>query len=106
MDQDSRGIEHRAHLLTSHKYIKNTSTSGKILTKYLLHIGRRSQTSERARKSPSNQVGQKKKEIKKEEKGIRQNLCPWEGAVKEERLPQHLEVPSLAGKSARKEGEL
>lgn len=38
-----------------------------ILTKYLLNTGRRSQTFERSRKSPCNQVGQKKKE-----KGIRE----------------------------------
>ena len=67
----------------SHKYIKNTSTCGTILTEYLLNTARTPQTAERARKSPCNQVGKKKK--KKARKESRQDLCPWEGAVKEER---------------------
>ena len=43
-------------LTSCHKYIKNTSMCGTILVKHLLNTGRRPQTSERARKSPWNQV--------------------------------------------------
>lgn len=64
-------------LTSSHKYFKNTSTHGMILTGYLLNAGRKLQTSEKARKSPLNQAGQKKKM-----KGISQDPHPWEGAVK------------------------
>ena len=63
-DQDGRVVGHEAHLLP--KYIKSTSTCGMILTEYLLNAGRRPQASERGRKSPHNQVGQKKKEKNKE----------------------------------------
>ena len=38
-------------LTSSHKYIKNTSTNGTILTEHLLNTGRRPQTPERTRKS-------------------------------------------------------
>lgn len=64
-------------LTSSHKYFKNTSTHGMILTGYLLNAGRKLQTSEKARKSPLNQAGQKKKM-----KGISQDPHPWEGALK------------------------
>ena len=53
---------------SSHKYIKNISTFGTILTEHLLNPGRRPQTTESARKSPHNQVGQKEKEKKKKER--------------------------------------
>ena len=53
-----------------------------IHTEYLLNTGRRPQTSERARKPPQNQVGQKEKE--KEESGWGLHL--GEGVVKEERF--------------------
>ena len=48
-------------LTSSHKNIKNTSTSGRIHTEHLVNAGRRPQTSKRARKPPGNQVGQKEK---------------------------------------------
>ena len=57
-----------------------------ILTEYLLHTGRRPETYERARKSPCNRVGQKKIEKKKVTKESCRDLCPWQGAVKEERF--------------------
>ena len=65
---------------SSHKYIKNTSTSRTIHKEHLLNAGRRPQISERARKPPCSQVGQKKKK-REREKGIRMGLCPREGAV-------------------------
>lgn len=54
-------------LTSSHKYVKNTSTCGTILSEYLLNTGRRLHTSERTRKSPHkhNRVEQKTK-VRKE----------------------------------------
>ena len=69
-------------LTLSHKYNKNTSTCGRILTEYLLNAGRRPQTAEKARKSSHNQV-EKKKKVRKE---LGWDLHPWEGALKEERF--------------------
>ena len=48
-----------------HKHLKNTSTCAKIHTEHLLNAGRRPQSFERGRKTPHNQVGQKKKRKKK-----------------------------------------
>ena len=73
-------------LTASHKYIKNTSTCGTVLTEYLLNAGRRRWTTKRARKSLCNQVGQKEKEKNKKKGRNWEGTCtPWEGAVKEER---------------------
>ena len=46
--------------------IQDTSRCGRILTEYLLNAGTRPQTSERARKSPCNREGQKKKQERNE----------------------------------------
>ena len=59
--QDGRGVRCGDHL-PPNKYIKNTSTCGTTPTEHLLNAGRRSQTSQKARKSPRTWVGQKKKE--------------------------------------------
>mgnify|MGYP007134199922 CR=1 FL=1 len=63
-DQDGGVVRCEAHLCP--QYINNTSTCRVICTEYLLNTGRRSQTSERARKSPWNQEGQKGKKSKEE----------------------------------------
>ena len=81
-------------LTLSHKYSKNTSTSGVILTEYLLDAGRRPQTSEKARKSQRNWVRKKKK---KERKELGQDLSPWEGGVKEERFLHQGKPPHWQG---------
>ena len=73
MDQDGGGVGRGAHLFPT-RYIKNTSTCGMTLTAQLLNAGRRPQTSKRARKSPCNQVGQKKKE-RKERKRNWDGIC-------------------------------
>ena len=54
--------------------IENTSTSRKIYTEQLLSAVSKSQTSEKPRKSPYNQVGQKEKE----REGNRKGSVPWE----------------------------
>jgi len=69
-------------LTSSHKYIKNTSTCGMILTECLLNAGRGSQTSERAIKSLCIWVRQKRRKEERKESGW--DLYTWEGAMKEE----------------------
>ena len=76
--QDRGGVRCGDHL-SPHKYIKNTSTCGTVPTEQLLNAGRGPQTSKKARKSPHNWVGQKKKE-KKRDKGIRMGPDPLGGS--------------------------
>ena len=59
--QDGRGVRRGDHL-PPNKYVRNTSTCGTTLTEHLLNAGRRPQTSQRARNSPSTWIGQKMKE--------------------------------------------
>ena len=59
--QDGRGVR-RADHLHPHKYVKNASPRGTTPTEHLLNAGRIPQTSQKARKSPSTWVGQKKKD--------------------------------------------
>ena len=60
--QDGRRVRRGDHL-PSHRYIRNTSIRGTAPTEHPLNTGRRCQTSQKARNSPSTWVGQKKKEI-------------------------------------------
>ena len=83
-----------------HKYMKNTSTCGMIHTEQLQNAGRRPQTSERARKSSCNWVGQKKKEKKNKERERKESgweQHPREGAVKEERFLHPRKFPHWQG---------
>ena len=87
-------------LTFSHKYIKNTSTCGTVLTEHLLNAGRRPQTPKRARKSPHNWVGQKKKGKKKKERERKESgrdLHPRDEAVKEGRFAYPGKSPHLQG---------
>ena len=74
-DQDGGVVRCEAHLCP--QYINNTSTCRVICTEYVLNTGRRPQTSERARKSPWNQAGQKGE--KKARKKLGQDLYPHLG---------------------------
>ena len=51
----------RGDHLPPHKYIRNTSTGGTIPTEHLLNAGRRPQTSQKARNSPTYQGRAKEK---------------------------------------------
>lgn len=54
-------VEHQDVKLTSfHRYIKDTSRCGGTLTEHLLNVGRRPQTSARARKSHVTKKDKKK----------------------------------------------
>ena len=81
-------------LTFSHKYIKNTSTCGMILTEHLLNAGRRPRTFKMVRKS-RNCIRQKKKE-KEKEKGIRTGPEPLGGNGKRGKLSVRREVRSSA----------
>ena len=59
--QDGGGVRHGDHL-PPYKYNKNTSTCEATPTEHLLNAGRRPLTSPKARNSPHNWVGQRKKE--------------------------------------------
>lgn len=62
-----------------------------ICTENLINTGKRSQTSERTRKSPRNQIGQKKKTKKNIlRKELGWYLHPWEGAGKWKNFPDAL----------------
>ena len=67
--------EQDLELTSSHKYIQTMSRCGTILTEHLLNVGRGPQTSEMARKSPHDWVGQMKKR-ESERKELGQDLCP------------------------------
>ena len=59
--QDGGRVRRGDHL-PSHRYIRNTSTRGTAPTEHPLNVGRRCQTSQKARNSPSTWVEQKRKE--------------------------------------------
>lgn len=86
----------------SQRKIKNTATCGMILMEHPLNTGRRPQTSERATKSPHNQVRQKKKKKEKRRTGPLLLGESWERG----NIPTSWKVPSLTGISARMEEEL
>ena len=62
MELQDGGRVRRGDQLPPHKYIRNTSTCGTTPTEHLVNVGRRRQTSPKARNSPRTWVGQKKKE--------------------------------------------
>ena len=101
--KDGRRVRCGDHL-PPHKYIRNTSTCGTAPTEHLLNAGRRPQTSQKARNSPSTWVGQNKKE-KTETKEQGRDLHQWEGAVKEEMFP-HARSPFAGGDCVWQRGEL
>ena len=67
---------------------QNTSTYGTTLTEHLLNAGRRPQTSQKARKSPSTGVGQKKKR-KNRDKRIGMGPAPQGRSCKEGKVSTH-----------------
>ena len=83
--QDGRGVRCGDHLLP-HKYIRNASTCGTTPTEHLLNAGRRPQTSKKARESPHNWVGQKKK---KRDKRIRMGPAPLGGSCEGGKVSTH-----------------
>ena len=60
--EDGGRVRCREHI-PSHRYSRNTPTRGTAPTEHPLNAGRKRPTSKKARNSPRNWVGQKKKEI-------------------------------------------
>lgn len=81
---------------SSHRYIKNISTCGTVLTKYLTeHWQKLSSTQKYQQRTPSNQGGQKKKR-----KGTEMEPAPLGESYEIGKVPSPREAPSLAGRSA------
>ena len=76
--QDGRGVR-RAYHLPPHKYIRNTSTCGTTSTEHLLNAGRRPQTSQKARNSPT-YLGRAKEKRKNKDKRIEMGPAPLGGS--------------------------
>ena len=93
--RDGRGVRRGDHLLP-YKYIKNTSTCGTAPTEHILNTGRRPQTSKKARNSPCNWVGQKKK--KKRDKGIGTGPAPLGGSCEGGKVTSCQEAPRWQGR--------
>ena len=85
--QGGGGVRRGDHL-PPHKYIKNISTCETTPTEHLLNAVRGLQTSKKARKSPHNWVGQKKKE-KTRDKGIRNGPAPLGGSCEGGKVSTH-----------------
>ena len=66
--QDARRVRRGDHL-PPHKYNRNTSTCGTTPTEHLLNAGRRPQTSQKARNSPT-YLGRAKEERKNRDERI------------------------------------
>ena len=79
----------RGDRLPPHKYIRNTSTCGTTSTEHLLNAGRRPQTSQKARNSPSTWGGQRKK--KKQRQKIRMGPAPVGGSREGGKVSTHQE---------------
>ena len=74
-----------AEFISPHKYIKNTSTNGTVLTEHLQNISRRLQTPKRTRKIPL-QLG-RMKERKKEKRNQKRDQTRYtDGQQTHERM--------------------
>ena len=67
MELQDGGRVRRGDQLPPHKYIRNTSTCGTTPTEHLVNVGRRSQTSQKARNSPT-YLGRAKEKRKNRDK--------------------------------------
>ena len=85
--QDGRGVRLGDHL-PPHKYIRNTSTCGTTPTEHLLNAGRRPQTSQKARNSPTH-LGRAKEKRKKRDKRIGMGPAPVGGSCEGGKVSTH-----------------
>ena len=85
--QDGRRVRRGDHL-PPHKYIRNASTCGTTPTEHLLNAGTTPQTSQKARNSPRNWVGQKKKR-KNRDKRIGTGPAPVGGSCEGGKVSTH-----------------
>ena len=90
-------------LVPPHRYIKNTSTNGTVLTEQLLNISGRLWKLKRTRKIPS-QLGRMKE--RKKEKRNQGGINTSGGKLKVRRSSHTQKTPLTAGKSAGTERDL
>ncbi|XP_054945520.1 acyl-CoA dehydrogenase family member 11 isoform X2 [Physeter macrocephalus] len=83
--QDGRRVRHGDHL-PPHKYIRNTSTCGTTPTEHLLNAGRRPQTSQKAKSSPT-YLGRAKEKTR--DKRIETGPAPVGGGCEEGKVSTH-----------------
>ena len=74
--------------LPPHRYIRNTSTCGTTPTEHLLKAGRRSQTSQKARNSPTD-LGRAKEKRKNRDKRIGTGPAPVGGSREGGKVSTH-----------------
>ena len=91
--QDGRGVRRGDHL-PPHKYIKKTSTCGTTTTEHLLNAGRRPQTSQKARNSPT-YLGRAKEKRKNRDERIGMGPAHLGGSCEGGNVSTHKEAPSL-----------
>ena len=92
--QDGGRVRHGNHLPT-HKYVRNTSTCGTTPTEHLLNAGRRTQTSQKARNSPT-YLGRPKEKRKNRDKSIGTGPAPVGGSCEGGKVSTHYEGPLQA----------
>ena len=85
--QDGGGVRCGDHL-PPHKYIRNTSTCGATPTEHLLNAGRRPQTSQKARNSPT-YLGRSKEKRKDRDKRIGTAPAPVGGSCEGGKVSTH-----------------
>ena len=85
--QDGRRVRCRDHL-PPQKYIRNTSTCGTALTQHILNAGRRPQTSQKARNSPT-YLGRVKGKRKNRDKRIGTGPAPVGGSCEGGKVLTH-----------------
>ena len=85
--EDRGRVRHGDHL-PPHRYTRNTSTRGTAPIEHSLNAGRRPQTSQKARNSPRNWVGQNKKE-KNRDKRIGTGPAPVGGSCEGGKVSTH-----------------
>ena len=83
--QDDGGVRRGDHL-PPHKYIRNTSKCGTTTTEHLLNTGRRPQTSQKARNSPT-YLGRAIGKRKNRDKRIRTGTAPVGGSCEGGKFP-------------------
>ena len=92
--QDGGGLRHGDHL-PPHKYIKNTRTCGTPPTEHLLNAGRRPQTPQKERNSPT-YLGRAKEKRKNRHKRIGTGPAPVGGSCEGGKVSTYQEAPSWA----------
>ena len=93
MQREDGGRVRRGDHLPSHRYSRNTSTCGTTPTEHLLNVGRRHQTPQKARNSPT-YLGRAKEKRKNRDKRIGTGPATRGGSCEGGKVSTHYEAPS------------